>query len=38
MQTVDIIKEKTVQALTKEAELQEMFQMITREIEEAQHN
>jgi hypothetical protein len=37
-QTVDIIKEKTAQALTKAAELQEKFQTITREIEEAQRN
>jgi hypothetical protein len=36
--TVDTIKEKTAQALTKIAELQEKFQMITKEIEEAQSN
>jgi hypothetical protein len=36
VQTVDTIKEKIVQALTKETELQEKFQMITKEIEEAQ--
>jgi hypothetical protein len=35
-QTVDTIKEKNVQALTKATELQEKFQMITMEIEEAQ--
>jgi hypothetical protein len=35
---VDTIKEKTTQALTKVVELQEKFQMITREIEEAQRN
>jgi hypothetical protein len=35
---VNIIKEKTAQALTKAAELQENFQTITRDIEEAQRN
>ena len=35
-QTVDTIKEKTMQALTKATELQEQFQTITKEIEEAQ--
>jgi hypothetical protein len=35
-QVVDTIKEKTVQALTQEAELKENFQMITKEIKEAQ--
>jgi hypothetical protein len=35
-QVVDTIKEKTVQALTKEIELKEKFQTITKEIEEAQ--
>jgi hypothetical protein len=37
-QTVDTIKEKTAQALTKATELQEQFQTITKEIEEAQRN
>jgi hypothetical protein len=37
-QTVDTIKEKTTQALTKAAKLQEQFQTITKEIEEAQRN
>jgi hypothetical protein len=36
VQTVDTIKEKTAQALTKATELQEKFQTITKEIEEAQ--
>jgi hypothetical protein len=35
VQVVDTIKEKTAQALTKEAELKEKFQTITKEIEEA---
>jgi hypothetical protein len=38
VQTVDIIKEKTTHALTKAVELQEKFQTIIREIEEAQCN
>lgn len=37
-QTVDTIKEKIAQALTKAAELQEQFQMITKEIKEEQSN
>jgi hypothetical protein len=37
-QIVDPMKEKTMQALTKATELQEQFQMITKEIEEAQSN
>jgi hypothetical protein len=37
-QTVDTIKEKIVQALRKEIELQEKFHIITKEIEEAQRN
>ena len=36
VQVVDTIKEKTAQALIKEAELKEKFQMITEEIEAAQ--
>jgi uncharacterized coiled-coil DUF342 family protein len=32
---VDTLKEKTVQAQTRVAELQEKFQVITKEIEEA---
>jgi uncharacterized coiled-coil DUF342 family protein len=36
VQVVDTIKEKTVQAQTQAAELKEKFQMITKEIEEAQ--
>ena len=35
-QTINTIKEKTAQALTKAIELQEKFQTITKEIEEAQ--
>jgi hypothetical protein len=35
-QTVDTIKKKTAQALRKETKLQEQFEMITKEIEEAQ--
>jgi phage terminase Nu1 subunit (DNA packaging protein) len=37
-QTVDTIKENILQALTKAAELQEKFQTITKEFEEAQRN
>jgi hypothetical protein len=33
VQVVDTIKEETTQALTKAAELQEKFQVITKEIE-----
>jgi hypothetical protein len=36
VQVVDIIKEKTAQALTKVAEMKEKFQTITKEIKEAQ--
>jgi hypothetical protein len=36
VQVVDTIKEKTVQALTQATRLKEKFQMITKEIEEAQ--
>jgi hypothetical protein len=36
VQLVDTIKEKTMQALTKVAELKEKFQMITKEIEATQ--
>jgi hypothetical protein len=36
VQVMDTIKEKTVQALKKEAELREKFQMIIEEIEAAQ--
>jgi len=37
-QTVNNIKEKIVQALTKVVELQEQFHTITKEIEETQRN
>jgi hypothetical protein len=37
-QIVDTIKDKTMQALTKATELQEKFQTITKEIEEAPSN
>ena len=36
VQVVDTIKEKTAQETTKETELKEKFQTITKEIEEAQ--
>jgi hypothetical protein len=36
VQEMDTIKEKTAQALTKEAELRGKFQMITEEIEATQ--
>jgi hypothetical protein len=38
IQVVETIKENTMHALTKLAELKEKFHMITEEIEEAQKN